>query len=157
MIRERRERRRAGFSLIELIVVIFILAVGLTSVASLFIAGVVSSRQAERISAATYEAQHQMEKARALGFGNCRVDPDIFPTTDGYEIAVMNADQTGSLDFSVPQLPDGHGTLSIEYYDPGTGPYANLKVITVTVIWSGADPTSGETVLTSYLANRPKS
>ncbi len=155
MIGECRERRRAGFTLIELIVVIFILAVGLTSVASLFIAGIVSSRQAQRMSAATYEAQRQMERVRALGFDGCVIDPVVFTTAEGYEIAVVNPDLTGMVTFPVPQLPQGQGTLSIEYYDPGTGIWTRLKLISVTITWTGGDPTGGQTVLTSYIASRP--
>jgi prepilin-type N-terminal cleavage/methylation domain-containing protein len=155
MIRERGERRHAGFSLIELIVVIFILAVGLTSVASLFIAGIVSSRQAQRMSAATYEAQRQMERLRSIGFNNCLVDPDIFTTAQGYEIAEVHADKTGTMNFPVPQLPEGRGELEIEYYDSGAGIYANLKTITITITWTGGRPTGGQTVLTSFIANRP--
>jgi prepilin-type N-terminal cleavage/methylation domain-containing protein len=155
MIRERRERRLAGFSLIELIVVIFILAVGLTSVASLFIAGIVSSRQAQRMSAAAYEAQRQMERVRSIGFNNCLVDPDIFTTADGYEILVVNADKTGIMGFPVPQLPEGQGQIEIEYYNPGAGIYANLKIVTITITWTGGKPTGGQTVLTSFIANRP--
>ena len=149
------KRYQSGFSLIELIVVIFILAVGLCSVASLFIAGMVSSRQAQRMSAATYEAQRQLERMRSAGFNGCLVDSDIFTTAEGYTIVEVQPDKTGILSFPVPQLPEGQGLAEIRYYDPGTGAYPNLKVITITISWVGGRPTSGQTVLTSFIANRP--
>jgi prepilin-type N-terminal cleavage/methylation domain-containing protein len=149
------KRSERGFSLIELMVVIFILAVGLTSVASLFIVGLVSSRQAERMSAAMYEAQRQMERMRSVGFANCVVDADVFTEAAGYSIIQENSDKTGQVGFEVPGLPNGEGTIDIAYYDSGAGIYPNLKDVTVTITWTGGRPTGGQTVMHSLIANRP--
>jgi len=148
-------RRTRGFTLIEMMVVVFILAVGLTSVSALFIAGLVSGRKAERINAATNAVQQQLERLRSAGFSGCSVDPDIFQSADGYSIVQQNDDGTGQIDFVVPELPNGQGTIDIAYYDTGSGAYPNLKDITITVEWTGGKPTGGRTVFQTLIGNRP--
>ena len=148
-------RRARGFTLIEMMVVVFILAVGLTSVSALFIAGVLSGRKAERLNGATNAVQQQVERLRSAGFSGCTVDPEIFTSGEGYTIIQQNADGTGRIGFSVPALPNGQGTIDIAYYDTGSGAYPNLKDITITVTWTGGKPTGGTTVFQTLVANRP--
>ena len=138
-----------------MMVVVFILAVGLTSVSALFIAGLVSGRKAERISAATNAVQQQLERIRSAGFSGCSVDPEIFQSADGYAIVQQNDDGTGQIGFTVPELPNGQGTIDIAYYDTGSGAYPNLKDVTITVEWTGGKPTGGRTVLQTLIGNRP--
>ena len=148
-------RRARGFTLIEMLVVVFILAVGLTSVSALFIAGLVSGRKAERISAATNVVQQQLERLRSAGFSGCVTDPEIFTTANGYTILQQNDDGTGRIGFDVLELPNGQGTIDIAFYDGGSGAYPNLKDITITVTWTGGKPTGGTTVFQTFIGNRP--
>lgn len=147
--------RTRGFTLVELLAVVFILAVGLTCVSALFIAGVVSGRKAERLNAANNAVQQQIERLRSAGFSGCVVDPDIFQTSEGYTILDQNSDGTGQIGFTVPELPNGQGTIAIAYYNDGAGDYPNLKGITITVTWTGGKPTGGNTVFETLVANRP--
>ncbi len=147
--------RRRGFTLVEVLAVVFILAVGLTSVSALFIAGLVSGRKAERLSAATNAVQQQLERLRSAGFSGCSVDPEIFRSTDGYTIQVQHSDGTGQIGFEVPELPGGQGTIDIAFYNDGTGVFPNLKQLTITVAWTGGRPTGGTTVFETLIANRP--
>jgi prepilin-type N-terminal cleavage/methylation domain-containing protein len=149
------KRRERGFTLIEMMAVVFILAVGLTAVSALFVAGIVSGRKAERLSAATNAVQQQMERLRSAGFSGCSVDPDIFQTAEGYSILHQHSDGTGQIGFTVPELPNGTGTIDIAFYNPGSGAYPNLKDITVTVSWTGGKPTGGTTVFETLISNRP--
>jgi prepilin-type N-terminal cleavage/methylation domain-containing protein len=144
-----------GFSLIELLAVVFILGVGLASVSMLFVAGTISSSKARRMNTAVDAAQKQMERVRSAGFSGCIIDEDVFSSTDGYTIVTRNADATGQVSFNVPGLPNGQGTVDIAHYDSGAGTYPNLKDVTVTVIWTGGAPTAGRTVLRTLIANRP--
>ncbi len=144
-----------GFSLIELLVVVFILAVGLTAVSGLFVAGSISTRKAQRISTALNAAQQQIERLRSAGFSGCAADPDIFTSADGYAILEQDTDMTGQIGFSVPALPDGQGVIDIAFYDSGSGHYPNLKDIAVTVTWIGGASTGGTTQLQTLIANRP--
>ena len=144
-----------GFSLIELLVVIFILAVGLTSVSALFVAGTISTRKAQRISAGTNAALQQLERLRSAGFAGCIADPEVFTPENGYTILEQNEDMTGQVGFAVPDLPNGQGVIDIAYYASGTGTYPNLKDVTITVTWTGGAGTGGTTRLQSLISNRP--
>jgi len=147
--------RRRGFSLIELLVVIFILGVGLASVGALFVAGTISTRKAQRISAALNAAQQQVERMRSAGFSGCVVDPDVFTSSDGYTIIQQNPNLTGQMGFVVPDLPNAQGIIDIAFYSGSTGQYPNLKDVTVTVTWAGGASTGGSTRLQTLIANRP--
>jgi prepilin-type N-terminal cleavage/methylation domain-containing protein len=151
----RTRRRTHGFTLIELLAVVFILAAGLTAVSALFIAGLVSARKAERMSAATNAMLQQVERLRSAGFSGCTVDPDIFTETDGYTITQQNDDGTGVVSFAVSELPNGQGTIDFAFYQSYEGIHPNLKDVTVTVSWTGGRPTGGTTVFRTLVANRP--
>ncbi len=148
--------RERGFSLIEVLIVVFILAVGLASVSALFVAGTVSTRKAQRINAAVNAAQQQLERLRSAGFSGCIVDPDVFKSEDGYTIIEQHSDMTGQIGFTVPDLPASQGTIDIAFYDSGTGVYPNLKNVTVTLTWLGGAGTGGTTRLETFVANRPE-
>ena len=148
-------RASRGFTLAEMLAVVFILAVGLTSVSALFVAGLISSRKAERISAATNAVQQQLERLRSAGFSGCTVDPDIFSSAEGYTINQQNADGSGQIGFSVPELPNGQGTIDISFYSGASGAYPNLKNLRIAVTWTGGKPTGGTTVFETLIANRP--
>ena len=149
--------RSKGFSLIELLVVIIILALGLYAVGALFVAGTISASKARRITAARQAGEKEVERLRSAGFAGCIVDPDIFSTAEGYTILQQNPDLTGRIGFELPTtLPPGStGTIDIAVYQAGAGYYPNLKDLTVSVIWPGGGVTGGTLVLHTLIANRP--
>lgn len=149
------KRRDRGFTLIELMAVVFILAVGLTSVSALFIAGLISGHKAERLNAATNAVQQQMERLRSAGFSGCIADAEVFTSAEGYTIIEDHGDGTGKIGFDVPELPNGSGVIEIDFYNSGAGLYPNLKDIIITVSWTGGKPTGGTTVFQTLIANRP--
>jgi prepilin-type N-terminal cleavage/methylation domain-containing protein len=149
-------RKSRGFTLIELVVVIFLLSLGLCAVAGLFVAGTISSAKGRRMNTARQAAQRQLERLRSAGFAGCIVDSEIFTSAEGYTIVHQNADKTGRIGFTVPALPPGAtGTIDIAYYSGATGSYPNLKDVTVTVSWPGGGVTGGKVVLHTFVANRP--
>lgn len=149
------KRRAGGFTLIEVMAVVFILGVGLTGVSALFVAGLVSGRKAERLNAASNAVQQQMERLRSAGFSGCIADSDVFTTAEDYTILENHGDGTGKIGFAVPELPNGTGEIEIEFYDSGPGVYPNLKDVVITVTWTGGKPTGGTTVFETLIANRP--
>lgn len=144
-----------GFSLVELLVATVILGLGLTSVSLLFVAGIVSGQKAERLSTAVNAVQQQMERLRSSGFSGCVTDPEIFTPAEGYSIIQANGDGTGVIGFPVTDLPRSQGTISIAFYDSGSGYYPNLKQVTVALNWVGGGVTAGSISMTSLIANRP--
>jgi prepilin-type N-terminal cleavage/methylation domain-containing protein len=148
-------KRREGFTLIELLAVVFILAVGLISVSALFVAGIISSRKAERLGAATNAVQQQLERLRSTGFSGCVVDTEIFKSEDGYTILQQNSDGTGRIGFMIPDLPEGQGEIEFAFYDTGAGVLPNLKEVTITATWAGGATTGGTTTVQTLIANRP--
>ncbi len=148
-------RQGRGFTLIEMLVVIFILAVGLTSVSALFVAGVISSRKAEHTSAAVNAARRELERMRGSGFAACTVNSPIFPAAEDYQVLTDNGDGTGELSFPVANLPHAQGRILLAYYDSPSGVYPNLKDITVTVTWTGGARTGGRVSLRTFIGNHP--
>jgi prepilin-type N-terminal cleavage/methylation domain-containing protein len=148
-------RKARGFTLIELLAAVFVLAVGLTSVSTLFVAGIISNHKAERTSAGVNAAQRELERLHSAGFSGCIVDAEVFGSDEGYTIIQQNADKTGQIGFGVPNQPLMTGVIDIAYYTGSTGVYPNLKNVTVTVTWTGGGLTAGNTVLNALIANRP--
>lgn len=148
-------RRARGFTLIELLAAVFVLAIGLTSVSTLFVAGINSNHKAERLSLAVNAAQRELERLHSAGFSGCIVDAEVFGSDEGYTIITQNSDKTGQVGFSIPDEPLMTGVIDIAYYTGSTGIYPNLKNVTVTVTSTGGGLTAGTTVMNTLIANRP--
>lgn len=61
-----KKRKKAGFSLIEVLVGLFLVAVAVLGLAHLFLLAVTNNRNADRISTATNLAHQQIERLRSL-------------------------------------------------------------------------------------------
>lgn len=91
-------RNEAGFTLVEALIAIVILAVGLAAVTNLFLVGGTSNQTGNHMSATTAEAIETLEALKAIPFGNltpggnltadlpaacqpdCLATPDLCPT-----------------------------------------------------------------------------
>jgi type IV pilus modification protein PilV len=123
---------QSGFTLIECLVAIVILALGLTGVVGCFTAALVSNQRASHLQLATSIAQDTIEDMRSRGFGG--VDYDAFPASS-----------------TISQLPGGTKTISF------TTPYlsnARLLKVSVNVSWRNAGGATKHVILQTVLGNR---
>jgi type IV pilus modification protein PilV len=110
-----RKKSQAGFSMIELLVAVVILAVGLLGLAELQVTAIKANSQTNNISAATAIAQKTIERIAAM-------DPAD---------AIFNADGTGNFSSVVV---DGAGTYNIAWtVDEGFEGVTNLCKVTIVV------------------------
>ena len=142
--------RSSGFSLIEVMIAVVVLAVGLISLAALqaklFQAGAESKTRA----AATAIAQQELEEARSFAFVTPPVNPDGTVTYAGATyvgLASLSNQQfsSGGVDYTVSR------TVTRYVFDPATSkfkanstsPYSlavpEFKQVDVTVTWQAAD------------------
>lgn len=129
-----RLRRRGGFSLIEMMVTIILVAIGLAGVISMFLHGYQSQLNAHYMIIATAVAAEKLDEMRSAGFNG--LDPATFPSP-----------------FAVTELPQGMGTITIEPFpDPTTD---NMVRIEVRVEWEGGRGIQGNTRVATLLALHP--
>jgi prepilin-type N-terminal cleavage/methylation domain-containing protein len=85
-------RRRKGFSLIEVLIGIFLVAVAVLGLAELFLLGIMNNTRASDISNAVFLAQQEIDFLRTL----TRDELSVIPATTN-ELLDVNAD--GTVDF----------------------------------------------------------
>jgi uncharacterized protein (TIGR02598 family) len=125
-------RRKNGFTLLEIVIALAILAIGLVGILSLFPVGFEASRRASMLTEATIHAQQKMEEFKQGGYGyldNTFTDN----TASGYTAFTDNS----GLEWQV--------TVS-EIDPPG-----NLKSVTLDVRWQEKGDYKSETFVT-YIA-----
>ncbi len=121
-----------GFSLIEIVVALGLLATGLIGVVRLFPVGLRASKRSEVISKAALLAQQQLEELKLRGYAALAADPPDAPLSGSagtyqWAVAVASVDAVG--------LPTPN----------------DLRAVTVTVQWPEGKQTRS-TVVTTYVA-----
>ena len=121
--------RAAGFSLIEIVVALGLLAMGLIGVIRLFPVGLRASKRSEGLSKATFLAQQRLEELRLAGYAALSADPPAVPLS-------------GS-------LGSYQWTAQVEPVDAIGLPTTNeLRAVTVTVQWPEGGQTRSTAVIT---------
>lgn len=100
-------KRNKGFTLLEVVIALAILAIGLVGVLSLFPVGFQASRKASALTEATIQAQKQMETFKLEGYsyldttytdGTWSSWTDFADgTTNGWRVRVTEVDPPGNL------------------------------------------------------------
>jgi prepilin-type N-terminal cleavage/methylation domain-containing protein len=127
--------RKAGFTLVECVVTVFLLGVGVVGVASMFIYANLSERKAAHMDQARNIAEQALEQVRAQGYG-------VF------------TDPSGSVPLETPGLPRATGVLAWQPYPTGA-PEQGLKLVAVNLAWDSAGSSSGRYQLTT-LVSKPE-
>ncbi|MCF8129832.1 MAG: prepilin-type N-terminal cleavage/methylation domain-containing protein [Deltaproteobacteria bacterium] len=124
-----RKQKTGGFTLLEVLVAMFILAVGLLGMASLSVGIIKGNVFSKEISSATTCAREKLEDVEQLGFANTpAADTTV---TEGYN--------------SITQYPDYKRETITTVDTPAT----DMKTITITVYW---DSDSHQVQLKTFLA-----
>jgi len=140
----RRTDKEGGFSLIEVLVTIFILGAVCITLISVFIYGFNLLAKTKQTAVVTQVAQFEVEKYRNMDFAKIGVPPISVPlgtTTSTFQTLFSN-DETSPYYFMfkkdgseyIPFLRNGQETIVIE---DGTtiNMDENIKKMTVTVVW----------------------
>jgi prepilin-type N-terminal cleavage/methylation domain-containing protein len=140
------QRCRRGLTLIELLVTISIVAIGLLSLSTLFVAALQTNAQAYHLTTATQAAQLIMERARTMDYAEVNTSHAYF--TSGDDAAVADAD----FEAVASSLPAWQRNISITPYPDGSS--TNLKQVTVEILWGGSHVAQGRLQMTTLVAKR---
>ncbi len=130
-----KRRRRSGFSFIEVMFAIFMVAISASIVAATLPISTNARARADYSNKATGLIQKQLEAIRGLGYQNATaaqlyangiIDSTTTVATNTY--AFTNSDSTAR-DNPARILPSGTGTIKVEQVD------LDLRRVTVTVSW----------------------
>jgi len=116
-----------GFTLIEVLFVVFILALSALIMSVVFPTSQVSRIKAAHISYATNVAQQQIEQFRSAGYSN-----------------VLCGDP---VDTPLSEVPEGNQRVSVTQYADG------IKKIEVTITWGGYRKVHGSTRLVTLISD----
>ena len=108
-IKEKHAADQAGFTLIEIMITVSILAIGLLALAAMQIKATEMNHAAMRLTEAGAIAQEQLEQLMALPIGNAALQ-------DG------NADINDPTEFDAPNNPEGYiVSWDVDQNNPNTG------------------------------------
>lgn len=108
----KKSKKSGGFTLIEVLITIFLLAVVLISLISAFLYGFNILSRIKQVAVATQIVQEEMEQVRNMDFDSVLLLGTTFTHED------------------LGQLLEGQGTLALE-----AGPGDDIKKLTVSVTW----------------------
>lgn len=122
-----RRGNSAGFTLVEVMLVVFVLALTALIFATAFPTSQISRMKAAHMSFATSLAQQTLEEKRSAGYSGLLVGTN--------EVSIP------------PDLPNGQMTTTITQYAP------NIKKVVVTVTWSGYRKVGGRVSLATLVSD----
>jgi len=125
-------KSKKGFTLLEIVIALAILAIGLVGILSLFPVGFEASRRASMLTEATIHAQQKMEEFKQGGY-------DYLDTT-----------YTDTVPSGYTAFTDGSG-LEWQVTVAEINPPGNLKSVTLDIKWQEKGADKSETFVT-YIA-----
>jgi prepilin-type N-terminal cleavage/methylation domain-containing protein len=158
-----RLRRHTGFTLVEVLISVIILAVGLLALSQLYVTGMYTYQKARNMSLATQRASREMERAQNFTFtlinsahSQNKIVPDLYPAPEYTAFADPNDADLKGVNFDVPELPEGVGTVIFShFYDNTQGKeMPNLLQVDVLIEWGGKPNTQTPIHLVTLIANK---
>jgi hypothetical protein len=137
-----------------------VLSLALVGLSQLYVASMATYTKARYLSVATQRAQYELEHVKNLGFyklSNAFADGSTaFLRTSAGGQYTWAANQTGPtyiVNFTVPDLPGGTGTITWAYWKPITESGSNLYRVEITVTWNGPQAAKSDVHLYTLVAN----
>ncbi len=122
-----RTNRQSGFTLMEILIAVAVLAIGVVSVVNLFPVGLQAARRTANFSDAAALAQRQMELYRSYGYGEIddmfASDPDYYPNQTDTEVFPDDEDYRWWMMLEHATLDMFEMTLNIYWLDGGQEQY----------------------------------
>lgn len=122
-----RLKNRSGFTMVEVMIVAFIMALTALIFAATFPTSQISRVKAVHMTYAVSLAQQKVEELRSAGYSSVLVG--------------------GPRTTPVPELPNGSQTITITQYA------ANIKKIQVVISWAGYRKVDGSTSLVTFISD----
>ncbi|HEX2949654.1 MAG TPA: prepilin-type N-terminal cleavage/methylation domain-containing protein [Armatimonadota bacterium] len=145
-----------GFSLVELLVSVVILAIGLVALSQLYLAALWTYHCAQYTSIAAERAQQELETVQRLGADSYTPLTDSTPSC--YPSTVYTSYSAGhGVQFQVPELPRGHGTVVITknpFLQTPASDYQQLASAVITITWQPSSTKQSTVSLITYLTPR---
>lgn len=123
----RKNRSSTGLTLIEVMLVVFVLALTAVIFAATFPTSQISRIKAAHMSYAVSLGHQKIEEIKSAGYAGVLISPPV--------------------DTPLSELPDGNQRISITQYAP------NIKKIEVTITWSGYRKVGGSTSLITLISD----
>ncbi|MDH7482043.1 MAG: prepilin-type N-terminal cleavage/methylation domain-containing protein [Armatimonadota bacterium] len=124
---KRRLCKQDGFTLVEVLLVIFVLALTALILAAVFPSSQVSRIKAAHLSYAVSLAHQKVEELRSAGYSGVLVSPTV--------------------ETPLPELPNGVQRITVSQYAP------NIKKIEVSITWGGYRQVQGSTNLVTLISD----
>jgi prepilin-type N-terminal cleavage/methylation domain-containing protein len=128
----KRIRRKPGYTLIEVLVSLFVVSMGAIMYTSMLPMAAKGSRMVGNYQQASSLVQHKIDQLRAVGYG--RLDyTDLLASLDIIDAAPTSSPYSfTTVDGLSSIYPGATGTIAISTYA------ANIKQVTVTLTWAGS-------------------
>jgi len=123
-----KNRRSAGFTLVEVLLVVFILVLTALIFAATFPTSQISRIKATHMSYALGLAQQKIEEIKSAGYANIQITPEAVVTP-------------------LADIPSGAQTVTVTQYAP------NIKKISVSIVWSGYRRVGGRVDLVTLISD----
>ena len=127
LVQSRTIRTNKGFTLTEVMLVVFVLALSAMIFAAAFPSGQISRIKAAHMSYAVSLAQQKIEEIRSGGYGGVLISDPV--------------------DTPLSELPSGNERVEITQYSP------NVKKIEVTITWGGYRKVGGDVSLITLISD----